>query len=71
MSADAHVEHVAVSSPDHTSTHEIRITAHGKMQAWVDFALRFFEVGPVNIRQCFFSQRDDCSNYYRTMTPVR
>ncbi|KAI0762048.1 hypothetical protein BC629DRAFT_1294270 [Irpex lacteus] len=43
MSTDASVEHVAASSPDHTSAHEIRITAHGKMQAWVDFALRFFE----------------------------
>lgn len=55
MSTDANVEHVAVSSPDHTSAHEIRITAHGKMQAWVDFALRFFEVGPANIRQYFSS----------------
>ena len=24
--------------------HEIRITSHGKMNAWVEFALKFFEV---------------------------
>ena len=26
------------------TAHEIRITSHGKMSAWVDFALKFFEV---------------------------
>ncbi len=71
MSTDASVEHVAASSPDHTSAHEIRITAHGKMQAWVDFALRFFEVGPINNRKYISSHRDGCSNNCRTMTPVR
>ncbi|KAI0084112.1 hypothetical protein BDY19DRAFT_556373 [Irpex rosettiformis] len=28
---------------DHLKAHEIRITTHGKMQAWVEFALDFFE----------------------------
>jgi hypothetical protein len=27
------------------TAHEIRITSHGKMNAWVEFALKFFEVG--------------------------
>lgn len=29
----------------YASGHEIRITTHGKMNAWVDYALKFFEVG--------------------------
>lgn len=26
------------------AAHEVRITSHGKMNAWVEFALKFFEV---------------------------
>lgn len=31
-------------APELANAHEIRITSHGKMNAWVEFALKFFEV---------------------------
>lgn len=41
------------SQPEHTgaaaaqeAAHEVRITSHGKMSAWVEFALKFFEENP-------------------------
>ena len=33
-----------VRPPSEFESHEIRITQGGKIRAWVDFALKFFEV---------------------------
>ncbi|KAI0683391.1 hypothetical protein BC835DRAFT_1296050 [Cytidiella melzeri] len=36
-----------VAIPDKLQAHEVRITTHGKMKAWVEFALDFFEKNEV------------------------
>ena len=36
-------------APDALEEHEIRITSHGKMQGWVEYALKFFEVEDPNV----------------------
>lgn len=36
----------APAATNELDAHEIRITSHGKMNAWVDFALKYFEENP-------------------------
>ena len=42
--ADRAADAGASSTSSGLNAHEMRITSHGKMNAWVDFALKFFEV---------------------------
>ncbi|EKM53206.1 uncharacterized protein PHACADRAFT_197627 [Phanerochaete carnosa HHB-10118-sp] len=36
----------AINTSNELNAHEVRITSHGKMNVWVDFALKFFEENP-------------------------
>jgi hypothetical protein len=35
---------IGVQLPSESASHEMRITQGGKIHAWVEFALKFFEV---------------------------
>ncbi|GJE92376.1 hypothetical protein PsYK624_085300 [Phanerochaete sordida] len=42
----ATIETAVPVTENELNAHEVRITSHGKMNAWVDFALKFFEENP-------------------------
>ena len=46
------------------NAHEIRITSHGKISAWVDFALKFFQV------RYFVVEIDESIKYRRRNTRI-